>query len=83
MAQVGPQDDDYALVKVRDTGKGLPGGGEKTLFEAFFTTKENGLGMGLAISESIVAAHGGTLWAEANPDRGATFSFTLRRRAGD
>ena len=51
-------------------------------FEAFFTTKNEGLGLGLSISRTIVAAHGGKLWANANPDHGATFQFTLPRMAG-
>ena len=47
------------------------------LFEPFFTTKPEGLGLGLAVCQSIVQAHEGRLWAEPNPDRGTTFHFTL------
>ena len=49
----------------------------ETIFEAFYTTKPNGMGMGLAISRSIIEAHAGRLWAEANRGRGATFSISL------
>jgi signal transduction histidine kinase len=66
-----------ALLQVRDTGIGLPEGHEDEMFEAFFTTKAGGLGIGLAISRSIVTAHGGRLWAERNPDRGASFLVSL------
>ena len=68
-------------MRVRDNGKGLPAGDSRAIFQPFFTTKESGLGMGLSISESIVAAHGGQLKADANPGGGATFIFTLPRRA--
>ena len=64
-------------VDVRDAGTGMEGRDAKKLSEPFYTTKGNGLGMGLAVCQSIVEAHGGTIWAEANTDRGATFSFTL------
>jgi signal transduction histidine kinase len=65
------------LVSVRDTGPGLePQRGER-LFEAFYTTKPEGLGMGLAICRSIIEAHGGRLWVTANEPRGAVFRFTL------
>jgi signal transduction histidine kinase len=62
---------------VRDRGVGLAADGCQKVFEPFFTTKSDGLGLGLSISKSIVEAHGGRLWAEPHPERGATFSFTL------
>jgi len=65
------------LVTVADSGPGLSPGSLKRLFEAFYTTKPHGMGMGLAISRSIVEAHGGRLWATANEPRGAVFQFTL------
>jgi len=64
------------LVTVRDTGKGLPPQRDQ-IFDAFFTTKPQGLGMGLSISRSIVESHGGRLWTADNSPRGATFSITL------
>jgi len=69
------QADEGILVEVRDCGPGLAAA-EKA-FEAFYTTKENGLGMGLAICRSIVEAHRGRLWAESADGTGATFCFTL------
>ena len=68
-------------VSVRDTGIGLPAGGATRIFDAFYTTKRGGLGMGLSISRSIIEAHGGRLWATANRDRGTTFTFSLPRAA--
>jgi PAS domain S-box-containing protein len=62
---------------VSDTGVGLPTEKMDQIFSAFFTTKPQGSGMGLAISRSIVESHGGQLWASANDGRGATFHFTL------
>jgi PAS domain S-box-containing protein len=64
-------------VSVNDTGPGLPPGNADQLFEAFFTTKPEGSGMGLSISKAIVEAHGGRIWATVNEGRGATFHFTL------
>ena len=65
------------MFSVSDTGPGLPGGSADQIFSAFFTTKPQGSGMGLAISRTIVESHGGRLWASANDARGATFHFTL------
>jgi signal transduction histidine kinase len=69
-------------VEVRDSGPGLPPNTVKQLFDAFYTTKPNGLGLGLSICRSIVEAHGGLLRASNNPPRGAVFRFTLNDRAG-
>jgi PAS domain S-box-containing protein len=70
-------EDGQVLISVRDSGIGLPGEDVDRIFEAFFTTKEQGTGMGLSISRRIIESHGGFLWASANPGRGATFQFTL------
>ena len=64
-------------VAVRDRGAGLASDQLDKIFDPFFTTKREGLGMGLSISRSIIEAHGGHLWAKNNPDRGATFYFTV------
>ena len=69
--------DRQLLFSVCDTGPGLPIENVDQIFSAFFTTKPQGSGMGLAISRSIVESHGGRLWASANSGRGATFHFTL------
>jgi signal transduction histidine kinase len=61
----------------RDTGIGLVADRLEPLFNTFYTTKPEGLGMGLAISRSIIEAHGGRLWASPNPGPGTTFQFTL------
>jgi signal transduction histidine kinase len=65
------------LISVSDTGVGLPSEKADEIFNAFFTTKPQGSGMGLAISRSIVESHGGRLWASSNDGRGTTFHFTL------
>jgi len=65
------------LVAVRDTGPGIDPMQLERIFEAFYTTKSSGVGMGLAICRSIIVAHGGRLWAEANEPRGAVLQFTL------
>jgi signal transduction histidine kinase len=64
-------------IAVADTGVGLPAGKVDEIFKAFFTTKPQGSGMGLAISRSIVESHGGRLWATANEGTGATFHINL------
>jgi signal transduction histidine kinase len=64
-------------VAVRDTGTGLNAEAGEQIFDAFFTSKEGGLGLGLSISRTIIEAHGGRLWATRNEDQGATFQFTL------
>lgn len=69
--------DGQLLVSVSDTGIGLPVAEVDRIFEAFFTTKEQGTGIGLSISRRIIESHGGRLWASANAERGATFQFTL------
>ena len=68
---------DKVLVEVQDSGAGLEVESLDRLFTAFFTTKPKGMGMGLAISRSIIEAHGGRLWAAPNDGAGATFQFTL------
>ncbi len=72
-------DDDrsHVVVTVRDAGGGLADGAAGKIFEPFYTTKPDGMGMGLAISRSIVEAHGGRLWAEPNAGAGVTFAFTV------
>jgi len=70
-------EEEEVLVSVSDTGVGLPPQQADQLFNAFFTTKPNGTGMGLRISRSIVESHGGCLWAEDNSPRGASFHFAL------
>jgi C4-dicarboxylate-specific signal transduction histidine kinase len=70
-------EDDQVLISVSDTGVGLPPEQADKIFNAFFTTKTHGTGMGLRISRSIVESHGGRLWAADNPPRGARFCFTL------
>ncbi len=71
------QDHRGVLVAVRDSGPGIDSEHLERVFEAFYTTKSTGVGMGLSICRSIIDAHGGRLWAEANEPRGAVFRFTL------
>jgi signal transduction histidine kinase len=70
-------DDKSVLISVQDSGAGPAPENLNRLFDAFYTTKPDGMGMGLAISRSIVEAHGGSIWATSNLPRGATFHFIL------
>jgi C4-dicarboxylate-specific signal transduction histidine kinase len=73
----GLDDSRHVTVAVRDSGPGLDAKSVERVFDAFYTTKPQGLGMGLAICRSIIEAHGGRLWATPNDGRGVTFQFTL------
>jgi len=68
---------DGVLVAVRDSGPGVDPEHLNRIFEAFYTTKARGIGMGLSICRAIIDAHGGRLWADANEPRGSLFQFTL------
>jgi signal transduction histidine kinase len=70
-------DDGQLLISVTDSGIGISIEEMERIFEAFFTTKPQGTGMGLSISRRIIESHGGRLWASSNPGPGATFHFTL------
>jgi len=74
-------EDAHIMVSVSDTGMGLPPQQEDQIFNAFFTTKPHGTGMGLRICRSIVESHGGRLWAADNYPRGASFCFTIPSKA--
>jgi len=70
-------EDGQVLIEVRDDGVGIDPKNMRQLFNAFFTTKPNGMGMGLSICRSIIEAHGGRIWASSNAGPGATFAFTV------
>jgi PAS domain S-box-containing protein len=76
-----PSKNEQVMVSVSDTGVGLPPQQAEQIFNAFFTTKPDGTGMGLRISRSIIESHGGRLWAANNYPRGASFCFTLPTKA--
>jgi PAS domain S-box-containing protein len=76
-----PAENEQLQVSVSDTGVGLPPKQADQIFNAFFTTKPHGTGMGLRISRSIIESHGGRLWAADNSPRGASFCFTLPAKA--
>jgi len=71
------KDPDNIMVSIRDSGPGVKVQYIEDLFQPFFTTKANGMGMGLSICRSIIESHGGNVWAKNNPDQGATFYFTI------
>jgi signal transduction histidine kinase len=73
----GRREADEILVAVRDSGPGIDPDHRDRVFDSFYTTKPSGMGLGLSICRSIVEAHGGRLWVDANEPRGAVFQFTL------
>jgi signal transduction histidine kinase len=77
----GPSGD--VSLTVGDSGPGLDQEKLEEIFGAFYTTKPDGMGMGLAVSRSIIEAHGGSLWANKNEPRGAIFQFTLPKDQGE
>ena len=68
---------EQAVIMIADTGPGLESTELQSMFKAFYTTKNTGMGMGLPISRSIIESHGGQLWAESSPRGGASFYFTV------
>jgi signal transduction histidine kinase len=71
-------EDGQIEVSIKDTGPGLPAGKVDQIFDAFFTTKPQGSGMGLAICKSIIESHGGQIWADSYGGLGTTFHFSLQ-----
>lgn len=71
--------DGYVRVAVRDSGAGLAGAADEALYRPFYTTKPDGLGLGLSICRSVIEAHAGRLWHDTHGGRGTTFQFTLPR----
>jgi signal transduction histidine kinase len=82
LVQTRREEEGYLLVQVRDGGTGIDPAHMRQLFKSFFTTKANGMGMGLSICRSIIEAHGGRIWASANTGPGATFHITLPSQMG-
>jgi signal transduction histidine kinase len=77
MIKTEREDGDRVRVSVRDVGVGLPSESPGSLFDAFYTTKSGGMGIGLFVSRSIVERHQGRLWTEPNDGPGATFLFSI------
>jgi signal transduction histidine kinase len=72
-------EDDHVRLSVQDSGVGFGPEGPERLFEAFHTTKSDGMGIGLSVSRSIIERHNGRLWGQANDGPGVTFSFSIPR----
>ncbi|MFZ2089566.1 MAG: ATP-binding protein, partial [Desulfobaccales bacterium] len=81
--KTGQESPDQITVSLKDNGKGLSSEELEKIFEPFWTSKAEGLGLGLSISRSIISAHNGKMWARPNADRGVTFLFTLPLYQGD
>jgi C4-dicarboxylate-specific signal transduction histidine kinase len=81
MVTSNQDNEDNVTISVSDSGEGLDPANTERVFDAFFTTKPDGMGMGLAISRTIIEAHGGRLWATSNSPAGAVFQFTLPANA--
>ena len=77
LVTTGKDKSERIILTVSDSGVGLDQANLEGIFGAFYTTKREGMGMGLAVSRSIIVAHGGELWASSNEPRGAVFRFTL------
>ena len=80
MIRTAADDQDGVIVSVQDSGSGLDGQNAERLFDAFYTTKKRGMGMGLSVSRSIIQNHRGRLWVNPNDEAGVTFSFSIPRR---
>ena len=83
LSVMSERDEDKVKIAVSDSGEGLDSANLERVFDAFFTTKPDGMGMGLAISRTIIESHGGRLWASSNSPHGAVFQFTLPTNAGE
>jgi signal transduction histidine kinase len=77
LVRVDGEEEGRVRLTVKDAGVGLQPQEAERLFDAFYTTKSDGMGIGLSVSRSIIESHGGKLWAEANDGPGATFAFSL------
>jgi signal transduction histidine kinase len=82
MVKTERDEDDHVRVTVQDSGVGFDPDVAEKLFEAFYTTTDDGMGIGLCVSRSIIESHGGRLWAAPNDGPGATFSFSIPRAPG-
>ena len=80
MIRTEREGEDHVRLTVQDVGVGFDGKDVDRLFEAFYTTKTSGMGIGLSVSRSIIESHHGRLWAAPNVGPGATFSFSIPRR---